>query len=186
MKTTTITHSQPDLILSRWDKNNILEHQGQTLVSYLPNWTYYQPIPTKSYIVKGNYPLGLYCKLYSPIFDQTTDYNKEIQMVYDGVDKFIKDLNKNGKTVSRIECWVEQSDDITALPHPLNDNATMVSNYQTNQDYKNSSWIFNDVFKTKDARKQTVYANSFERETNVFKPTKKYYTLRIESSWLSI
>jgi hypothetical protein len=183
----TITHSQPDLILKRFDKNTILEHQGQTLANYIPGWSFYQPIPNQSFIVRGGYPIGSYCKIFSPVFDNaTTDYNTEIQKVYDGVEKFIQDLNKQGKTVSRIECWLDQSDDVLAIPHPANDNGDMVNRYQNNQDYKNAGWIFNDIFKTENTVKETVYGNKFVRQVNKFKPTKKYYTLRIESSWLSI
>jgi hypothetical protein len=182
----TITHSPIDLILKRFDKSVIAEYQGKVLVNYISDWLYYQPVPNQSSIVRGEFTLGSYCKLYSPILSNTNDLDTELKKVYDGIEKFIQYLNSEGKTVSRLECWIDQSDDMMALLHPSNDTPDMFNRYQTNQDYKNGSWLFNDIFKTHNSVKQTVYGNKFDREINNFKPTKKYFVLRIESSWLSI
>lgn len=175
-KIITIAHSQTDLILNRWDKNVILEHQGPLLVKHLSGWIYHQNSRSKS------------CQIFSPILTDKNDLDKEIKKVYDGITKFITDLNKDGKTVSRIECWLDQSNDQDALPHPSNNMAVASAKAQKNQDYKYCNYIFVDHYKTENFAKDTVYGNKFERELNSckIKISKKYFVLHIKSSWLSI
>jgi hypothetical protein len=186
-ETTTIIVSPQDLILDRWDKKGIADHQGTLLATYLPNWTYYRPVPGQSSLRCGIFPVGSYCEIYSPIFTDKADLEKEVQKVHEGFAKFIIDLNKQGKTVSRIDCWLEQSNDYAAVPHPLNDNKASHDLYIKNKDYKHGTFPFGYIFQTENFHKDTVFGNKFILETNKkCKVTKKYFTLKIDSPWLSI
>jgi len=182
----TVTQSPNNIILSRWDNVNIIEDQAINLVNYLPGWILFEPFPNG-----GSAPVGSYTKLFSPIYTSSDNLQAEVQKVYDGIQKFISDLNQNGKTISRIDCWIEQSDDIDAVPHPNNNisgNLPTNSKYLSNQDYKFSNWVFCDIFKTENPATQTIFANKFLREENKLDNIvkKKFYTLRIDSCWLSI
>jgi len=183
--TKTITHSPIDIIVSRWDDKNILESQANNLLNYLPGWEIFEPFPNG-----GSAPIGSYTKLFSPIFQKEEDnLTSHLQVVYSGISQFISDLNKTGKGISNIECWLEQSDEKEAVPHPSNSisgNEPSNSKYIQNGDYKNCKWVFNDTFKTEDEINQTVFLNKTLRQINNVKVTKKYYVLKINSSWLSI
>jgi len=168
-----------DIIVKRFDNDKILSSQGEVLIKHLPNWSVYEPHPNG-----GKAPAGTYTKLYSPIFESSKPLREALQEAHDGISEFIKELNASGKGISRIECQVEQSDDFDAVPHPSND--PDMKKYFDNGDYKNSKWAFNQIFLTENHAKQTVYLNKYTREDNNVKIIKKYYILRIESSWSSI
>jgi len=174
-----IIHNTIDIIVKRNDVN-ILESQAINLVIYLPDWEIYEPFPNG-----GKAPAGSYTRLISPIFELNKDnLELEIQKTLSGLSKFISDLNNTGKGISRVDCTLEQSDDIDAVPHP--NNGLSNTKYRDNKDYKNSSWVFSESIKSEDSFKDTVYLNKTFRETNDVKVTKKYYTLIIDSPWLSI
>ena len=183
--TQTLIYSPVDIIVNRSD-NSILESQANVLVNYLPGWEVFEPFPNG-----GKAPAGSYTKIYSPIFQiDNDDLASELQKTYDGISKFITNLNNNGNGVSRIECVLEQSDDKDAVPHPSNSisgNEPRNSKYTENKDFKWSNWLFTDIFKTENWRRNTVYLNQTVRETNdKAKVTKKYYVLKISSSYKSI
>lgn len=174
-----IIHNTIDIIVKRNDVN-ILESQASNLVNYLPGWEIYEPFPNG-----GKAPVGSYTRLISPIFELNKDNLEfEVQKTLSGLSKFISDLNNTGKGISRVDCKLEQSDDIDAVPHP--NNGLSNTKYRDNKDYKNSSWVFSESIKSEDSFKETVYLNKTFRETNDVKVKKKYYTLIIDSPWLSI
>lgn len=181
----TLIYSPVDIIVHRTD-NSILKSQANVLVNYLPGWEVFEPFPNG-----GRVPVGSYTKIYSPIFQiDNDDLATELQKAYDGISKFITNLNSNGNGISRIECVLEQSDDKDAVPHPSNSisgNEPCNSKYTANKDFRWHDWIFDETFKTENARRNTVYLNQTVRETNdEVKTTKKYYVLKISSSNESI
>jgi len=180
-----VTHNNNDLILSRWDNINILQGKGPTLLTQLPDGWLLD--------VNGSHSIN---SLYSPILSKTDDIEAEVQKVYESIQKFINILNKDGHTVSRIECKLLQSNNNLALPHPDNynnqsnrlENNKGTDDYITNGDYKFSKYIFTDHFKVADGNDQ-VYGNKFSRECQKNLKSlvkKKYYILVIESAWRSI
>lgn len=180
-----ITHTTTDIVLDRFDTINILDNQASSLINFLPNnFVIFEPFPTG-----GQAPAGSYTKIYSPVFTSDDDVTDKVKTILDGIHEFINDLNSNGKTIGCIECYLEQSDDLDAVPHPINNvtgNLPTNPKYIQNGDCKNCNWIFSDMFMTYDRTK--VYGNKFNREINNLSGIikKKYYTLRIESPWLSI
>ena len=180
-----VVYSDVDLILQSKD-SNVLEGQGYELVKYLPDWVVYEPFPNG-----GKAPTGSYTTLYSPIFEKgKNDIQTELEKVFNGLAEFMKNLNSNGQTVSRIGCWLEQSNDYDAVPHPVNNikghNGTN-QKYIDNQDFKFCNWVFDDITK-QDLFGEIVYGNRVNREINGLKTIvkKKYWGLHINSSWCSI
>ena len=179
-----VIHNEKDLILNRWDNNQIVQNQGPNLLKLLPNWS-----------IEGKTNNNM---LYSPLLTKGIDgIESELQKVYDAIQQLITNLNSEGKTISRIECWLHQSDDIRAINHPLNTHKVRVSKDTThkeqlqlahlNNDYKFSSWVFTDHFKDKEG--DNIFGNRFVRQIKKNLKSavkKKNYTLVISSAWSSI
>lgn len=182
MKTLTIEHSTNDIIIKRFDDTSILRSQALVLLNFLPNCVIYEPYPLN---VPGKVQ-GASTKIFTGIFEQSTNLNGELDTIYKGISEFINHLNKDGKTVSRIDCILYQSDTKTHIPHTSNNPSNDIT-MPTGSVYKRN-WVFGDIFKVKDHHKQEVYCNKFTREVNDVEPmiTHKYWTLCIESSWGSI
>jgi hypothetical protein len=177
-----VIHSDKDLVLLRWDEK-ILKKQGSKLLELLPkNWIYHEFDTFQKFL-----PNCSSSSIYSPIFENTLDLSETIDVVTKAISGFIACLNKSGNTISRISCYIEQSNDKDALPHPLNNNKESIAKYSSNQDYKNCKWIFDDTNTVCSVSDQTVYGNQFKREyNNKVKINKKYYIIKIESSWGSL
>lgn len=171
----TITHSNQDFIISRWDKIHILEKQANVLVKHLPNWVVGKQKPNPN------------ANLYSPILSGLDNFNTEVEVAKEGIHKFIQELNSNGDTVSRIVLWIYQSNDMDALPHPSN-GPLSGDKFYDNQDFKYVNYIFDDIFKEENHQKQTIFINKFDREYNKRKSflKKKYFVLVLESPWASL
>jgi hypothetical protein len=182
MKKKQIIYSFPDLVI-KLNSTNILSGQASNFINKLPGWEVYEPYPNG-----GKAPTGTYTQVWSPIFDRdTNDLELEVQKIYDSLKSFITDLNSQGKTISRVDCWIDQSDDISSVPHPSNeliDHSGMTKEYRKTGDYKLHNWIFCDFVKINSFGE--CYGNIFFRETNNVKLIKKYYTIHIDSSWGSI
>lgn len=178
--TVEVAHSSNDIIIHRYDDNSILKSQANVLLQFLPNCVIYEPFPLN---IPGKVQ-GAYTKIFTGIFENTKSLDDVLPQIYQGISDFINHLNKDGKTVSRIEGWIYQSDTKSHLPHTTNNpigNMSMTSGCV----YK-SNWVFCDIFKEENYHKQTVFSNRFIREINDVEVTHKYWTLCIDSSWLSI
>lgn len=171
--TVEVTHSSNDIIINRYDDNSILKSQANVLLQFLPNCVIYEPFPLN---IPGKVQ-GAYTKIFTGIFENTKSLDDVLPQIYQGISDFINLLNKDGKTVSRIEGRLYQSDTKSHLPHTTNNPIGSV--------YK-SNWVFEDIFKEEDYHKQTVFCNRFIRVMNDVEITHKYWTLCIESSWCSI
>lgn len=175
-----------DIILDRFDTNHFVKHQGSELIKYLNNWEHFIPV--------GPFPTGCYAQLISPIFSSKEQFDLEVIATQLAINKFIEDLNTNGKSVSRIECWLEQSDDIDAIQHPINGGTAQEcrnQKYIDNQDYKNGNWVFEYIMSSAKMTNQygtsSAYGNRFDVDiNNKCKIVKKYFILKIKSSWNSI
>jgi hypothetical protein len=169
-----VIHNANDLILTRWDNTNVVKDQGPNLLKLLPNW---------SILRKTNNNM-----LYSLLLTRGIDnIDHELKKVHDAIQILITDLNLQGKTISRIECWLHQSDDREAIYHPLNTNPDQVKLAQLNGDSKFSSWVFTDHHK--DERGDNIWGNKFNRQIKKNHKTivkKKYWVLSISSAWSSI
>jgi len=159
---------------------NVLDKQGYNIVKLLPGWEVYEPFPNG-----GRAPAGTYTQLWSPIFtSKDNPLELEIQNIYDVLKTFITDLNSKGKTISRIDCSIKQSDDKNTIPHPNNgliDNSGLTKGFSP----KLSNWIFCDIIKINSFGE--CYMSIFTREFNSkIKLEKTYYTIEIDSSWNSI
>ena len=169
-----VIHNINDLILSRWDNTNVVKNQGPNLLKLLPNWS-----------IQGKTNNNM---LFSPPLTKGIDnIESELQKVYDSIQQLITNLNSQGKTISRIECWLHQSDDVEAIYHPLNTHKEQLQLSQLNNDYKFSSWVFTDHFK--DEKGDNIWGNKFMRQIkknlkSIVK--KKNYVLVISSAWSSI
>ena len=175
-----------DIILDRFDTNHFIQHQGGELVKYLKDWEHFIPV--------GGFPHGSYTILISPIFSSKEQFDKEIIETQLGINKLIEQLNLNNQSVSRIECCLEQSDDMDALQHPINGGKGQEcrnEKYIDNEDYKNGNWVFEYIMTSARMTNQygtaSAYGNRFDVETNdKCQITKKYFILKIKSSWNSI
>lgn len=182
-----------DLILSREDDTHFIHLQGENLSKYLKHssieeysWDYFVPV--------GGFPPGSYAEIVSPIFSGKEQFDIETVNTKLAINKFIEDLNKSGQSVARIECWLEQSDDIDALPHPMNGatgQGCYPKKYHDNQDFKNGNWAFEYIMSsakmTNKYGTSSAYGNRFDVTTNdKCEITKKYFILKLKSSWRSI
>lgn len=175
-----------DLILCAEDDTHFIHLQGEKISKYLKYWDYFVPV--------GPFTAGSYSEVISPIFSGKEQFDSEVINTQLSINKFIEDLNKNNQSVSRIECWIEQSDDIDALPHPMN-GATgqecRPQKYTDNEDYKNLNWVFEYIMSsakmTNKYGTNSAYGNRFNVETNdKCEVTKKYFIFKLKSSWGSI
>lgn len=179
-----IINSNIDIISSRYNENDLLESQADEIVKYLPGWEVWEPFTNG---IKA--PAGSYTKVFSPIYtNDTDDFNSIVKTTTNNISNYISDINKNGKGVYRIECWLEQSDYINDVIHPSNNiegNEPHTKNSWKNGDHKCCNWVFDLLVKEKD--NVDVYLNRTILEINEkCKVYKKYYTLRLCSSSNSI
>ena len=175
-----------DIILDRNDRTHFIERQGSEIVKFLGYWNHFIPV--------GGFPSGCYSEIISPILSGEEQFELEVEKTKRSINKFIEELNKTGKSVSRIECWLEQSDDKDALPHPINGatgQGCYPKKYLDNNDFKNGNYAFEYIMSsakmTNKYGSESVYGNRFDVETNEkCLITKKYFLLKLKSSWNSI
>jgi hypothetical protein len=171
-----------DFIVDIYDDNSIVKNQGDKLIENLDGWVKYLPSAHQGINRESS-------MLFSPIFSDKSKLDIQITKIDNALDRLIKSLNNDEKTISRVTLKIYQSNNEELVIHPKNE---IKGNVKFLDDSKNklvreevkSDFIFNQTLFFTD--NNHVYGNKFEREYNDFEIDCKYYTLVLSSPYGSI